>query len=425
MGDKDLNYLISIIEKSKDAKLRWTTVRTLVIDEISMLGSQIFLKLEAIARYMKGNDRVFGGIQVIVSGDFLQLPPVNDQYAFRTEVWNEFAFTYYVLTKPRRFRDMEYASMLSRIRKGRPSSNDIDLLVRKMEEYDPEALNRLEIKPTELFSTKRDVERVNREELMKLPGVSKTYARKIRVSILDRSRVLDSNSYDHVFDKDIPETITLKVGAQVMMTANVDVIHGYANGSRGVVRALNDATVMVLFSNGLKEVEPWTWIHEDKNVAHIEAEIVPLILAWSLTVHKTQGCSLDSAKVDIGSTIFAPSQAYVALSRIRSFEGLHISSFVRTSLRVNREALEFMEEVERIGVVEGDEDMNRCDAWVIMLISTVICNQEIEFGEEYCQEHRDPDEQRSCVFGKLTPERAEEVDGGNVTRRGRTTFLRV
>jgi ATP-dependent DNA helicase PIF1 len=436
LGDLPLQDLINNVEKSKEAKIRWNTVKTLVIDEISMLGAQTFLKLEAIARYMKGNDSVFGGIQVVVSGDFLQLPPINDKYVFNTEVWDEFGFKYFILTKPRRFKDMNYADMLNRIRKGAATVSDIDVLRQKMNEYDPQALNTLEIKPTELFSTRRDVDRVNQEEFQKLPGSMRTYKRNIHVFFIDESRTLDVLSYYHVFDRDVPEQITLKVGAQVMLTANVDVENGYANGSRGVVRALNDKSVSVLFSNGLIEVEPWTWVYRDKDVARVEADILPLILAWSLTVHKTQGCSLDSATIDIGSTIFAPSQAYVALSRIRSFDGLHISSFIPASLRVNTEALKFMEKVESVGVVEIDVEMNQCNAcWFEELGTAHICTNEIDFGKEYCRVHQRLETEQEVLgptgnplFERLTPDRARLLKerGGlfDVSERRRSVFIR-
>jgi ATP-dependent DNA helicase PIF1 len=143
-----------------------------------------------------------------------------------------------------------------------------------------------------------------------------------------------------------PQLLCLKTGAQVMLKANIDLSAGLANGSQGVVTGFEPDGVMVKFVNGLEiKVTPYMWEFADGNVILIRKQI-PLILGWALTVHSVQGCTLDRAIVDVSNSLFEPGQAYVALSRARSFNGLFLKSFVPQKVKADQSALAYVTELE-------------------------------------------------------------------------------
>ena len=211
----------------------------------------------------------------------------------------------------------------------------------------------LEIKPTKLYPLKWIVERLNKSELDVLPGNPRSFSVNINV-IGERSRKYNRNDPKvkkevELFLNQIPcaESIELKIGAQVMSVANIDLESclPICNGSCGIVTGFEygtDNLPIVRFKNGLETVmKPFTWESSDDSDITISITQIPLILAWSITIHKSQGATLDMAEIDIGSGIFEEGQTYVALSRVKSLDGLYIKTMDPWGIKANNKVREF------------------------------------------------------------------------------------
>lgn len=337
--------LLAKVYHDDNASFRWMSAHTLIIDEVSMLGADFLDKLDFIGRGIRQEEeKPFGGIQIIFCGDFLQLPPVKEEWAFKACVWDELNLIPIIFNTPQRYDDLEYFELLLRVREGSQTKEDIKKLRARVKAY-RKYLKLLEenkdevnfIKPTILYSKKVDVEYYNDQELDKLPGDLVEYIAE------DKFTAYNSKArYEHyikILDDAAPKSVPLKIGAQVMLKVNIDVERGLVNGSRGVVLDTDLEYVTVRFINGHQlQIKKKKWIVEDKDGKAVRHQI-PFILAWAYTIHKGQGCTLDFAICDLGTSIFADGQAYVALSRVRNIKGLFISEFDPRCIKVNKKAL--------------------------------------------------------------------------------------
>jgi len=321
--------LVEKVKSNYGAMKRWQKTSVLIIDEVSMLGAELFDKLDYVAKKIRKNDTPFGGINLLCVGDFYQLPPVKDEWVFESEKWEDMHFTCVTLSIPKRFDDKEYCEMLIRIRNGTFTNEDFRFLKRRTRKrFDPKSA----VKPTILFSKRIDVVKYNMDELEKLPGEAVVFsAQDSIVNKKNTPRYGDVRKYVHLLNDNIPEKIALKVGAQVMLKVNLSTEEGYVNGSRGVVTSINANCISVLFMNGqTKIIDLHTWTHEKKNIRIIRKQI-PVILAWSLTIHTSIGCTLDCVLCDLGYSVFCFGQAYVCLSRLKNADNLYITSLERKS----------------------------------------------------------------------------------------------
>lgn len=428
---KSVDESVELILKKFPLKRKWQYTKYLIIDEISMISGVFFEKLDAIARRVRGKNLPFGGIHILASGDFLQLPPVEGGWIFENDAWKDMNFKVFHFKTPKRYPDEKWFDFLIRCREGKINSSDLMLLkerndayknytngiktptltTEEVSEFTPansteeckcaiclnsgdvtvtdtyaktgcgcfrtkSALMHSEclvgwllvssskicplcktefskefndsvnvstdengeftVKPTILYPTRRDVAELNRYELEKLPTTT------FDLVSIDRYHDIKTRSsrieQQPVFEEAIPEKITLKVGAQVMLKFNIDTDMGLANGTRGVIvdfttfnndplkrKDPTNYQIKVRWYNGLTTiVEPQIWKLEDDFCIRSRTQI-PLVLAWALTIHKSQGSTLDYVICDLGSSVFAPGQAYVALSRVKTIEGLLIS----------------------------------------------------------------------------------------------------
>lgn len=344
----DVKPLISKVKKSLAAK-NWIECDILVIDEVSMLGGSFFQKLDTIAKTLRNNNLPFGGIQLIMSGDFMQLSPVKDIWVFLTDEWDKLELVPFILETPYRYDDMKFFEMLLRIRMGELTIQDSEILQarvkanRKMHELLAELTTQHNvgeiIRPTMFYSKKCDVELFNKQELDKLPGELISFKAKDEFI---RLKTLTIEDYTKILDDDMPSSVSFKVGAQVMLRINLDVDQGLVNGSRGVVSLIVPGEALVVkFLNGKKvRVDLHARKYEDKNATVVRIQI-PFVLAYAVSIHKAQGCTCDYAIIDIGDSIFSDGQAYVALSRCRNIEGLFISKFAPSKIKANFEAVEY------------------------------------------------------------------------------------
>lgn len=329
-----------------NAKVRWRTSSVLFIDEISMLGASFFDKLDQIGKTLRHNQQPFGGIILVISGDFLQLPPVNDSYAFKSEAWKSINFVNIKLNMPWRFQgNLDHFFTLSRIRLGKPTEEDIQIIQRRVEAYREMIKQPDIILPTNLYSRRMDVDAINYMEMNKINEDCYSYVARDNFS-------LKKGYGNYVQDKDIPmiqeimsknvlPEVSLKKGCQVMLTSNISVNDGLANGSRGVVIDCTNEFILVKFKNGKTySVSPFIFTLETDKYVFTRVQI-PLRLSYATTIHKSQGLTLDSALISIGYDIFENNMSYVALSRVRDFDSLYIDNFDPNKIRAHPDALEF------------------------------------------------------------------------------------
>jgi ATP-dependent DNA helicase PIF1 len=353
LGRGTAKELIVKIRKSPRAMKNWLCTDLLVIDELSMMPAELLEKLDEIGRIVRRNGaKPFGGIQLLLVGDFLQLPPVvrgdeDLRFAFETPLWSDLTDCAIELTISQRQKDEQFQRILGEIRIGELSQESADIL----EERRGLPWQQLKIRPTLLFPRRAEVDMINESNLKVLAGNRQNF--KAGIAFKDKIPIgFDPQNPEFIrsleaMDKEANYSteLVLAVGAQVMLISNLDVEKGLVNGSRGVIVELSGSTdaggaPLVEFRNGLIipinrdswEIEGWDGVMRTQ---------IPLRLAWAVTIHKCQGATLDCALVDIGRNVFEYGQAYVALSRVRDLEALYVHDFEPRAIRAHPRVIEF------------------------------------------------------------------------------------
>lgn len=305
----------------------------LIIDEISMLHDYRLDMVDEACRLVRRRDEPFGGIQVVMSGDFFQLPPVNrsgsreGSFVINSEVWRELdPVIIYLDEQHRQTEGDALHEILTAMRANDLRRHHAERLIARTDIAPPD-----DATFTELHVTNIDVDRINEAELAKLDGDELVYTRY----------TTGAESYVDSLQRSIlaPETLVLKQGALVMSVKN-DPNRRFANGSLGVVLHFESGTEypVVEFMNGKTvTVAPDTWEMRDGDKKRASISQVPLRLAWAITVHKSQGMTLDAARIDLRKA-FVPGMGYVALSRVRDITNLYLLGINRTALQVSDEA---------------------------------------------------------------------------------------
>lgn len=390
------HIIITRISMNKYKRKKWKQTNVLIIDEVSMMSKRLFELLDQIGKKIRNNSKPFGGIQIVFSGDFYQLPPIGDRgdpdshkFCFESPLWSETFDTQILLDKLFRQQDSDYRTILNQIREGHIDKKSCSILnscllqyktIKKKSESDRTSPL---LRPVILLPKKDQVQSINNKELDKLTTNEFTYTyydtleENVKVSNTI-SQLSSSLSDSHITDtktKTKPsskreqqnekqflannaifeQNLTLKIGCQVMCIVNLDVEYGICNGSTGIItKFVRDPDYMdtdhskktssmipiVRFKNGItKPIHYHTW--KSDNVEGYGVKQIPLILAWAVTIHKSQGATLDSAEIDIGNNVFAPGQTYVALSRVKSLDGLYLRSFQPQSIRSNPKVCKF------------------------------------------------------------------------------------
>ena len=342
LGKDDVDTLVQKVRRNKKALQRWKTTDILIIDEISMLGSRLFEKLEGVARKIRRkNNKVFGGLQVILVGDFFQLPPVEEEEEFLFEsplFQNTIDAIVELKTIYRQKQDLVWYNILQNIRRGEVSPEDIQVLGKRMIHPDDPVE-----KMSTLFPVNRKVDYMNDNELSGLQ--KKIHEFSFRAQ---NAEEVSPEELDILRNQmGVPEVIKLAVGAEVILTRNLDIENGLVNGAQGTVVGFSLAKKHPLVKfMGLGtplEIEPIDYSNEK------ETDVIffqyPLKLAWALSIHKVQGHNLDRARMDLGSKIFECGQVYVALSRIKTLEGVFLTSFDPEKIRANPRVYEFYKKI--------------------------------------------------------------------------------
>ena len=317
-------YLVKRINKTK----------VLIIDEVSMLDGSTLDSVERVCRAIKQNELPFGGMQTVLVGDFFQLPPVAKQgepsarFAFDSVSWLKGKFVTCYLHEQFRQSDQDFLGVLSAVRRNAVKDEHLAHLDNRCVELDYEEATQL----TRLYSHNLDVDNVNNEALKRIPGEAKIF----KMETSGRPMLIEQIKRGCLS----PETLVLKKSAVVMFTKNSP--KGlFVNGTLGRVVEFNSFTGMpiVMTKDGKRiETEKADWAIDDNGRVLARVSQIPLRLAWALTVHKSQGMSLDAAFIDL-RTAFVAGQGYVALSRLRTLRGLFLCGYNKQALLVHPEVL--------------------------------------------------------------------------------------
>lgn len=324
---------------------RVRAAHVLIIDEVSMLDANLLTLVDKALTALRGSDKPFGGLQVVFVGDFFQLPPVNRDrgasqprresdgiptrasgFAFESSAWEDANPLTCYLSEQHRQDDGLFLGLLGAMRQGALEDEHRELLRTRHEEA-----GELPEHATRLYTHNEDVDRINEEALSRIDTALKVY----------RMRSSGSTTLVEALKRGClsPETLSLKQGAAVMFTRN-NFEHGYVNGTLGTVVGWSDAgwPRVATRSGKVIEAEPEEWQVTDGNRVLASITQVPLRLAWAITVHKSQGMSLDAAVMDL-SDAFEYGQGYVALSRVRNLGGLYLLGLNERALAVHPEIL--------------------------------------------------------------------------------------
>jgi ATP-dependent DNA helicase PIF1 len=327
--------LRAIAVKKKVAD-RIKAAKVLVIDEISMLDARTLDLIDAVCKAIKEPFLPFGGLQIIFVGDFFQLPPVSrggepiPEFAYRSYAWQQAAPVVCYLSEQHRQEDAAFLGILSAMRRNTVTEDHRALLLeRSVSNGSGKKLEGV----TKLFPHNADVDRMNEMELKKIKGDHKTF----KMAGHGAPPLIEQLKRGCLS----PDVLTLKKGAQVMFTKNAQ-FNGYVNGTTGEVYSFQHGTgypMVKLRSGMIVTVEPTDWKIESNGKILASIAQIPLRLAWAITVHKSQGMSLDAAYVDL-SGAFAFGQGYVALSRVRTLSGLSLGGLNARAFEVDASVLE-------------------------------------------------------------------------------------
>jgi ATP-dependent DNA helicase PIF1 len=313
-----------------------------------MMMADFLEKLDFVARRIRRSpDKRFGGLQLVFAGDFCQLPPVSKDtihYVFESPVWSSLLDESHYLTQIVRQTDPVFQRILTEARMGSLTPESLAIL----ESRKGLGWQENEIRPTLLFTRNAEVDSINRKNMEALEGERRTYEAKTVTGAASGSSTLDPEIQKGLakLDADAPYSPSLElcVGAQVMLLTNMNQEHGLVNGSRGIVTGYSPGGLPMVRFLGFTDpvlVDRAHWWLADHDM--IGRSQIPLKVAYAITIHKSQGATLDSALIDIGSRTFEYGQAYVALSRCRSLEGLYIWSLDPTRIMCHPAVKKFYE----------------------------------------------------------------------------------
>jgi len=359
--------IVNRILRTRKVVTAWKNIQVLIVDEVSMLSARMFDLLDDIGKRIRRDNRPFGGIQLVFTGDFFQLPPIPDAngdptsalFCFESPRWtNTFSRENCIpLTTYFRQTDPTYIAILEEVRIGTLCPEHAAILESRTKLPLP-----TDLIPTKLFPIRQKVDYVNTTMYASLAGEERVYdytskiderfyvdtTTPIPYELLTKCRDLTKTETESEIEQLLSSTqtekqIRLKIGTSVMCTINLHVDAGICNGSQGIVVGFCAETghyPLVRFKNG-KTIKMEPHKKQSDEYPSIVVSQLPLCMAWALTIHKIQGATLDAAEMDIGKSVFEYGQTYVALSRIKSLDGLYLSEFIPHRIRANPDVVAF------------------------------------------------------------------------------------
>ena len=356
LGKDEPEEILARIEKSYLLKQRWKKTQSLIIDEISMMSVKILELLDFIGRNIRKNEKPFGGIQLLFSGDFYQLPPIEDDgFCFESPLWNKIFKKENQIEFKSIFRQKDdiFQNILNEIRVGSLTKDNEIILKRYLNR------NPTEVKPAKLYPLRYKVDKMNNSLYNDLdtkefiyPLVKNLNTRKylhnntnIPTSILEKCNRLTKEQIEKEIENlmitnQIVDELKIKKGSIIMCSSNLDVENGICNGSQGVIEECDLDGPTVKFYNEKRMKLDLHYIQSD-NYPTISIGYFPICFAWAMTIHKIQGTTLDCAEIDIGDNVFTYGQSYVALSRLKSLDGLYLKQISKEKISVHPKVKEF------------------------------------------------------------------------------------
>lgn len=333
-GGADATYSRASKDKKLMARLR--KVEGVIIDEISMIPGQALMIAEALSQRARESSLPWGGMRVIVVGDFAQLPPVTmsgpRDWCFLNNVWQQSGFQSSMLSHNQRVSDNLFLDVLADVRHGLHTERVRDFLNEHIQEHDEDHPG------TRLFPKKIHADTFNQKKLSEID----------EDEIVIDSIYFGTEKYVETLMKSspVPLKLVIKLGCRVMFLQN-DPQRRWVNGTRGIVTDFSVDTVTVKKDNGREvQVEKTSFAIQDADGNELASVTqFPLTLAYATTIHKSQGATLDDLWCDL-SRLWEPGQAYVALSRLRSSKGLHLIGWSPRSIIVDPKVLNFYKQLE-------------------------------------------------------------------------------
>jgi ATP-dependent DNA helicase PIF1 len=349
LGIKDLLSDYDLVKLSSSNKLlkRYNATDVLVIDEVSMLHGLRLDLVNQVAKVLRQSDKPFGGLQVVLVGDLFQLPPVSRgsaaaDFVHLSAAWAELDPAICYLTEQHRQSTGDtLLDLLGAMRRGDVQELHEAALTDRLETYPEEGIS-----VTRLYAHNVDVDRINQTHLQAIDEKARRYQMSSGGAAPKVEQLMKSVL--------APEILELKHDAEVMFVAN-DFAKGFVNGSRGRVVGFDDSTPIVALASGKEiRVEPHSWSLEEDGRTRAEVSQLPLRLAWAITIHKSQGMSLDAAEIDL-SRSFTPGMGYVALSRVRSMDGVYLRGVNRMALAMHPVIYDYDHELRRQSEILGEK----------------------------------------------------------------------
>lgn len=339
----------------------------LILDEVSMLNEKLFEVLNYLCRMLrKTKDKPFGGIQLIFSGDFYQLPPVcqdrtnvaESNFCFQSSLWDSTFHNSYIFdVNFRQHEDPKYFNILQEIREGKVTFETVaELIACSKKTINPED----SVQPTKIFPIKKTVDEINQKELQKCNETKYTYHSKVFYnqnelpnykSVVEKSLLgeIELKIKNSMFEQEL----VLCVGCQVMCICNLDQEKNLVNGSQGVILDFvyypehNEYYPRIQFEKITEPVviQKNAWFLESNQKYSVNQ--LPIVLSWAITTHKSQGLSIEKALIDIGNNIFEYGQTYVALSRVKSLEGLYLTKVNAQKIKAHPTVVAFYKKLRK------------------------------------------------------------------------------
>ena len=349
-GEAPVEVLLKRLRYKQSIRDRIIGTEILVIDEISMMSASVFEKMDLIFKTLRRSKKPFGGIQLVLTGDFLQLETVfnrnilgkeqDTRLLIESELFNKMFKKCTIVLKEnfRQSSDSKYIDLLLRLRRGLYTKDDINLLNTRLDKKTDDNI-------IHLVSSNKKAQQINKIRMDMISSDDCIFETRYTRSGDEETCDLLEGELQSQFSQKGTEKLVLKRGCRVILIKNLNVEIGLVNGSTGTIREIQNDKIHVTFDNGITEtITRVDWELELDNSKVICTQI-PLVLAYSLTIHRSQSLSLDSAVLDLADC-FCNHMVYVALSRVRTLDGVYLTTFNEKKITVNKKLLEYIDSIE-------------------------------------------------------------------------------